>query len=201
MQHARYALPAHVHAEPDLGHPQMGITGHDAEVQGDRQRDAAADAKTFDGAIVICSCPARPASAAARVFKCRRRGPRSMFLRARPSGSLRSKPALNALAERSAPRRGRGIVLKAAGGIGELAHRLRRQRIDAVAAVKADDRDAALGPEAFFDGDKAGQGGGSLPVIFGDRSSQMSRTLARGPTFRRRKADRGAECDQLAFRL
>ena len=50
MQHARDALPAHVHAEPDLGHPQMGVAAHDAKVECHRQRHAAADAKAFDGA-------------------------------------------------------------------------------------------------------------------------------------------------------
>jgi hypothetical protein len=54
--------------------------------------------------------------------------------------------------------RSRGVILKTAGGIGELAHRLRRQRIDAVAAVEAHDRDTALGSKAFFDGDELGQG-------------------------------------------
>ena len=50
MQHARDALPAHVHAETDFGHADMRVPGHDAKIQRHRQCDAAADAKAFDGA-------------------------------------------------------------------------------------------------------------------------------------------------------
>jgi hypothetical protein len=33
---------------PDLGDPDMGRTAHDAEVERDRERNAAADAEAFD---------------------------------------------------------------------------------------------------------------------------------------------------------
>jgi hypothetical protein len=62
--------------------------------------------------------------------------------------------------------RGFGIILKAAGGIGELTQRLRRQRIDAVAAVEAHHGNAALGAEALFDRQEIGQLNTSLPVFF-----------------------------------
>jgi len=56
VQHARHALPAHVHAEPDLGHPHMGVTRHDAEVERDCERKAAADRKSPSMAsMAICS--------------------------------------------------------------------------------------------------------------------------------------------------
>ena len=44
VQHPRHALPAHVHAKSDLGHAHMGVSGHHAKVQRDRQRHAAAKA-------------------------------------------------------------------------------------------------------------------------------------------------------------
>ena len=50
VQHARNALPAHVHAETDFGYPQVRVAAHDAEVQRHRERDTAADAKTFNRA-------------------------------------------------------------------------------------------------------------------------------------------------------
>jgi len=50
MKHARDALPAHVHAEPDLGHPQMRVISHHAKIQRDRERHAAADTKALDRA-------------------------------------------------------------------------------------------------------------------------------------------------------
>ena len=50
VQHARHALPAHVHAEPDLGHAHMAAAAHDAEIERDRERDAAADTEALDGA-------------------------------------------------------------------------------------------------------------------------------------------------------
>ena len=49
MQHAWNALPAHVHAEANLGHAQMGVAAHDPKIQRDRQRHAAADAKPLNG--------------------------------------------------------------------------------------------------------------------------------------------------------
>src|SRR3954452_24137173 len=58
------------------------------------------------------------------------------------------------------------VILKTARGIGELTQRLRRQRIDAVAAVEAHHGDAALGPEAFFDGDEICQLSTSPAVYF-----------------------------------
>ena len=50
VQHARHALPAHVHAEPDFGHPHMRVASHHAKIQRYRQRNPAADAKALDGA-------------------------------------------------------------------------------------------------------------------------------------------------------
>ena len=47
--------------------------------------------------------------------------------------------------------RGLAVILKAARGIGQLAQRFRRQRVDAVAAVEAHHRDAAIRPETLFD--------------------------------------------------
>jgi hypothetical protein len=47
--------------------------------------------------------------------------------------------------------RGVAVVLEAARGIGELAQRLGRQRVDAVGAVEAHHGDAPLRSEALFD--------------------------------------------------
>lgn len=60
-----------------------------------------------------------------------------MVLRERPSGSFRSKPALNDLHRQSAPRRRcRRRPQNCARSIGQLAQGIRRQCIDAVAAVR-----------------------------------------------------------------
>ena len=64
MQHAWHALPAHVHAEADLGDAHMGIAPHDAEIECDRERHAAADAEPFDGAdgdlLHVLPCAGQP---------------------------------------------------------------------------------------------------------------------------------------------
>ena len=49
------------------------------------------------------------------------------------------------------------VIFKTARGVGELAHRFGRQRVDAVATVEAHHRDAPLRPLAFFYGDKTRQ--------------------------------------------
>jgi hypothetical protein len=59
--------------------------------------------------------------------------------------------------------RGLIVVLEAAGGVGKLAQRFRRQRIDAVAAVEPHHRNAALRPQALLDFYKLGQRIASLP--------------------------------------
>src|SRR5437879_2271794 len=78
-----------------------------------------------------------------------------------------------------------------------MAQRLRRHRVDAVAAVEAYDCDPAFGPEALFNGDKLGQLSGSLPVIFGNRGSQMAGAPVFGVGFGCWKADRGADRDPV----
>ena len=152
MQHARHALPAHVHAKADLGHAHVGVAGHDPEIQRHRQRHAAADAKTLDGAdgdlLHLLPGPRQPRSE----FQVPAQRAEIHGLADLPSGSFRSKPALNDLAPPvSTTTEVVGVILKTAGGVGELAQRLRRQRIDAVAAVETHHRDAALGPKALLD--------------------------------------------------
>jgi hypothetical protein len=39
VDHTRHALPTHVHAKPDFGHPQVRVARHDPEIQSHRQRD------------------------------------------------------------------------------------------------------------------------------------------------------------------
>ena len=91
-----------------------------------------------------------------------------MVLRERPSGSFRSKPALNDFSTAGQHHdRGVAVVLEAARGIGQLAHGFRRQCIDAVAAVEAHDGDTAIRPEAFLDRHKATHLGVSLLVFSG----------------------------------
>ena len=117
--------------------------------------------------IVICSISCQARVSRGPSFRCRRSAPRSMVARARPSGSLRSKPALNDFGAAGQHHdRGFGVVLKTARGIGELAQRLRRQRVDAVAAVEAHHRDTAFGPKALFDCYKPRQRIASLPAVF-----------------------------------
>ena len=106
--------------------------------------------------MVICSISCQARVSRGPSFRCRRSAPISMVRRARPSGSFRSKPAVNALAPPGQHHdRGFAVILEAARGIGELAQRFRRQRIDAVAAVEAHHGDAAVRPKALFDRYKA----------------------------------------------
>ena len=69
--------------------------------------------------------------------------------------------------------RGVAVVLKTARGVGELTQRLRRKRIDAVAAIETHHGNAAFRAEALFDGYKISQPGISLPVIFFKDSPQI----------------------------
>ena len=101
--------------------------------------------------MVICSISCQACVSRGPSFKCRRNVPRSMDFRDRPSGSLRSKPALNAWAAGQHHDRGVIVILEAARGGGELAQRLRRERIDAVAAVESHHRNAAVRPQALLD--------------------------------------------------
>ena len=68
--------------------------------------------------------------------------------------------------------RGRAIILKTARGIGELAQRFRRQRIDAVATVEPHHRDAAVRPKALLDFYKLSQRIASLPSGLSDTLAQ-----------------------------
>src|SRR6202030_3200095 len=67
--------------------------------------------------------------------------------------------------------RGVAVVLEAACCLGELTHRFRRQRIDAVAAVKAHHSDSAFRTEAPFDRHKIGHHAASLTAIFANDSA------------------------------
>src|SRR5260221_3985465 len=145
----------------------MGVAAHDAEVQRHRQRHAAADAKTLDGADgdLLHFLPGAGE-------------PRSQFQmpaqRADIHGPARAAVGVlqvEACAERIGAagehyRRGSAVVFKTAGGVGELPQRFRRQRVDAVATVEAHHGDAPLGTETPFDGYEPRQRLRSLPAIF-----------------------------------
>jgi hypothetical protein len=98
-----------------------------------------------------------------------------MDFRERPSGSFRSKTRAERFGAAGQHHdRGLTVVLKTARGVGELAHRLRRHRIDAVAAVETHDRYAAIRPETLLDFHKLGQCFASLPVIFANSSAEIN---------------------------
>ena len=144
----------------------MGVAGHDAEIQRDRQRHAAADAKALDGAdgdlLHLLPGPRQPRpelqmpAQRAEIHGLARAAFGILQVEAGAEGFCAAGQHHD---------RGLRIILKAARGIGELAHRLRRQRVDAVAAVEAHDRDAAVGAEALLDRDKLRQRNASLPAF------------------------------------
>ena len=76
----------------------MRVGSHDAEVQCHGERDAAADAKTFNGSNRGLNHFLQARDKRGPSFRWRRRLPISMVRRERPSGSFRSKPALSAFA-------------------------------------------------------------------------------------------------------
>jgi hypothetical protein len=167
VQHPWHALPAHVHAEPDLGHAHMGVSGHHAKVQRDRQRHAATDAKAFDGAdgdlLHFLPCPRQPRSefqvASQRAEVHGFAGATFRILQVKAGGERFG--AAGQHYDRS-----RVVILKTSRGVRELAHRLRRHRVDAVAAVETHDRDAAFRSQALLDLHKISQRTASLPFGF-----------------------------------
>ena len=188
MQHARNALPAHVHAEPDLGHPQMGVAGHDAKIQRHRQRDAAADAKTLDGADgdLLHLLPGAGEPRSQLQMPAQRA---DIHGAARASfGVLQVEPGAERLGTAGEHHdRSIAVVLKTARGIGELTQRLRRKRIDAVAAVEPHHGDAAFRPQAFFDVTKPRQDAFSLSAVSGDDSGEGSQRPCRFGEWRPRQ--------------
>src|SRR5205823_5601095 len=131
------------------------------------QRHAAADTKAFDGAdgdlLQVLPGPRQPrpelqvSAQGAEIHGL----PRPAF------GILQVKACAKGFGAAREHHDGSvAIILEAPRGIGELAQRFRRQRIDAVAAVETHDRDAALRPETLFDLYKIGHRSVSLPVIF-----------------------------------
>jgi hypothetical protein len=68
--------------------------------------------------------------------------------------------------------RGRIVILEAPGSVCELAQRLRRQRIDAVAAVESHHRNAAVRPQPLLDFYKLCQRIASLPSGFPETLAQ-----------------------------
>src|ERR1700730_18193832 len=133
----------------------MRVAAHDAKVERHRQSHAATNAKPFDGAdgdlLHLLPRAGQPRS---ELQVPAQRTDVHGFARA-AFGIFQSKLG----AERLGPAGERhdggvAVVLEAARGLGELTRRLRRQRVDAVAAVKAHHSDPPLRPEALFDGYK-----------------------------------------------
>ena len=117
--------------------------------------------------MVICSISCQARVSRGPSFRCRRSVPRSMDLRERPSGSFRSKPARERFGAAGQHHdRGRVVILKTSRRVRELAHRLRRHRIDPVAAVETHHRDAAFRSQALLDLYKISQRTASLPFDF-----------------------------------
>ena len=140
---------------PISGTRMMGVAGHDAKIQRHRQRNAAADAKALDGAdrdlLHLLPGAGQPR-------------PEFQVPAQRPDIHGPARAAFGVLQIEAGAERlgaagqhhdgGLAVILEAARGIGELAQRFRRQRIDAVAAVEAHHRDAALGAQALLDRDE-----------------------------------------------
>ncbi len=151
-QHARDRAPAHVHAEFDLGNAEMRRAAAGAEVERHDQRRAAADAMAFDGGdghlLHVLPGLAHLRSQPLTMNALADRQPS----RARPSGSLRSKPAEKALAEpvRITTEVSRSS-LEFARHVAQFTHRLVAERIDVVAAVEAHDGDPPLRAQPLLD--------------------------------------------------
>src|SRR6202007_21229 len=122
----------------------------------------------------------------------------SMVLRERPSGSLRSKPALKALAlpvstttevaPSSSKLRAALVNWRIASGDSALMPSPRSKRTTAI---------RPSGPSPFSIVTNGVTAAPPCPLFFENPSSQMAGTLACGPTVRRRKADRGADRDPV----
>src|ERR1700736_3637744 len=150
----------------------MGVAGHHTKIQRHRERYAAADAKALNGAdgdllhLLPGAAQPRPEfqvpSQRAEVHGFARTtfGVLQIEARAERPGSAGEHHD-----------RGVAVVLEAARRLGELTHRFRRQRIDAVAAVKAHQSDSAFRTEAPFDRHKIGHDDASLPAIFANDSA------------------------------
>jgi len=122
MQHARDALPAHIHAETDFARG-CGVSGYDAKIQRYRQRDAAADAKPSMAPMLICSISCQARLNRGPSLRCRRNEPISMVL---PTGLriLQVETSAESLAAGEHHDRRFAVVLKPARGVGELTQRL-----------------------------------------------------------------------------
>ncbi len=112
--------------KPDFGHPDMGVARYHAKIQRHRQRDAAADAKSFDGAdgdlLHFLPGPRQPRP------KPQMPAQRSdIHGRARPAfGVLEVEPGAECLGTAGQHDHGSfAVILETARGIGELTQRFR----------------------------------------------------------------------------
>src|SRR3954453_13756531 len=143
--------------------------------------------------IVICSISCQARVNRGPSFRCRRSAPRSMLLRARPSGSLRSKPAVNALAApvstttevapSSSKLRAASVSWRIASGDSALMPSPRSNRTTAT---------RPSGPRPFSIFTSSDNATSLLAFLV---CSQMPGTLACRFAFRRRKPNGGADRD------
>ncbi len=132
MQHARNALPAHVHAESDFGNAHMCRPAHHPE---NPAPPASATPppmqKPSMAPIVTCSISCQARLSRGPSFRCRRSEPRSIARRDCPFRILQVEAGAERLVTAGQHHdRGVAVILEAARGVGELTQGLRRERID-----------------------------------------------------------------------